>query len=107
MYFFHIGRISIWKPSNKDPDQPYICTRVLKGHKHGVTGITQLPDGKLVSASYDRTVKMWDIFAPKTTTRTIVIHNNAGNFIFKLLVLYCRNFVIVTDLFDQPIVRSF
>ena len=35
--------------------------RVLKGHKHGVNGVAVLGSGRVVSASDDGTLRVWDV----------------------------------------------
>jgi len=37
----------------------------LRGHTKYVFGLTQLPDGRLASASYDTTVRIWDVAAQR------------------------------------------
>ena len=37
-----------------------ICSLVLEGHSGFVTALAVLPDGKLASASWDETVRVWD-----------------------------------------------
>ena len=39
--------------------------RTLNGHGHFVTGLAVLADGRLASASHDRTLKIWDAFSGK------------------------------------------
>jgi WD40 repeat protein len=48
--------------------------RVLLGHTNGVTRLVASADGKtLVSASLDRTLRVWDLTAPTTGTAEIVL----------------------------------
>ena len=37
------------------------CERVLEGHTHWVTCVSVLPDGRVVSGSDDKTLRVWDI----------------------------------------------
>ena len=37
----------------------------LTGHEHTVWTVTALPDGRVVSGSYDKTLKVWDLNKPK------------------------------------------
>lgn len=39
---------------------PDPCLRVLEGHTDGVNGVLSLPDGRLLSWSGDRTLRLWD-----------------------------------------------
>ena len=41
--------------------QPYMVNKVttIRGHTNYVTSVIQLSDGRLVSASYDNTLKVW------------------------------------------------
>ena len=43
---------------NKDT---YVPEQILKSHTEGVTWINQLPNGKLISCSYDKSIKIWGI----------------------------------------------
>ena len=38
-----------------------ICLLTLEGHTYGVSSLAALPDGKLVSGSYDNTIRVWDV----------------------------------------------
>jgi len=61
------GCIQIWELR---ATQPATCVQTLSGHTHWVLGLAFAPDGpssspgrgsQLVSASWDRTVKLWDV----------------------------------------------
>jgi len=36
------------------------CLRVLEGHTRGVTSVCALGDGRIVSGSYDKMLRVWD-----------------------------------------------
>lgn len=57
------GPIHVWSLAN-----PQRAPRVLEGHTGPVNGLSYLPDGRLVSISSDRTVRLWDIGAPEAAT---------------------------------------
>ncbi len=44
---------------------PIGCQETLTGHKDCVTSLLVLPDGRLVSGSYDNTIKLWDLSKPQ------------------------------------------
>lgn len=53
------GDIHFWNETDNNYFQPMMC---LKGHRHEVNSIEYSPDGTtLVSASSDRTVRIWDL----------------------------------------------
>lgn len=42
--------------------QSFECLRTLHGHDHNVSSVTFLPNGDfIVSASRDKTIKMWEV----------------------------------------------
>lgn len=43
------------------------CELTLKGHTGGIRNLDLLDNGCLVSASYDKTLKVWNLDIPKTT----------------------------------------
>lgn len=67
----HCLYIKIWSRS----EGSFICKSVLRGHEYVVTSLIQLSDGRLVSGSYDRTIRFWDI-ATGNSTRTVSVHQN-------------------------------
>lgn len=49
-----------------------ICVQVLSGHEGPVASITFSPtDAVLASASWDKTLKIWDIFQSKGSRETL------------------------------------
>ncbi len=36
------------------------CVATLQGHTHWIRCVTLLPDGRFVSGSFDKTLKIWD-----------------------------------------------
>ena len=48
--------IKIW-----DSKPPYSCLTTLVEHSNGVNALIVLPDGRLVSGSSDKTIKIWDV----------------------------------------------
>jgi len=48
--------LKIWRKDSKDR---YVQTRILIGHNNTVTGL-EVFDGKLISSSYDKTIRIWD-----------------------------------------------
>src|SRR5262249_50136 len=69
-----LGDILIWDlPENPEKDPPAPC-RWLKGHTGQVTGLAATPDGRwLISAGYDRAIRLWDMNAAAEATVDIVM----------------------------------
>jgi WD40 repeat protein len=68
------GEILLWdlpERSGKDLPPP---RRLLKGHSNFVTALAATPDGRwLISASYDHTVRMWDMTTEPEEKQIIVM----------------------------------
>ena len=48
------------------PGYMYNHVRVLSGHENSVSSVTQLTDGRIVSGSYDKTLRVWGYVDPET-----------------------------------------
>lgn len=68
------GQILIWDlPASVGGDAP-VPVRRLDGHTNQITKLLSTPDGKtLISASYDHTLRYWDMDAPATETAEVII----------------------------------
>lgn len=67
-------KIKVWSASRGD------CTQTLTGHEQLVRALSFDPaTGRLVSASYDKSVKVWDLDTGKLTTE---FKNNHASHIF-------------------------
>ncbi|MBI3855045.1 MAG: WD40 repeat domain-containing protein [Planctomycetes bacterium] len=73
-----LGQITLFDLAEK-PDGPApLPVRRLEGHTNAVTSLAALPGtGALVSASYDHTIRWWDLQAPAEGTMTIVLDRKA------------------------------
>jgi hypothetical protein len=54
-------------PSLTPPDASLV--RILKGHISSVSPVTVTPDGRVVSSSWDKTLRVWDLATGDTKTR--------------------------------------
>jgi WD40 repeat protein len=51
---------------NEEEDRPDQSLRVFKGHENRITGVIVTPDNKsIISTSYDKKIKIWDINSAK------------------------------------------
>lgn len=68
------GRILVWDlPETPGADLPTPVRR-LDGHTNEVTRLLATPDGKtLISASYDHTIRYWNLDAPSTGSAEIIL----------------------------------
>ena len=49
------------KNSNNDDKNEFQCVKTLEGHTDKVVSLIEIESGKLVSGSYDKTIRIWDI----------------------------------------------
>ena len=56
--------IRVWDLDKQSGDEGY--ARVLTDHTDDVSSVTQLKDGRIVSGSWDRTLRVWGYVASKT-----------------------------------------
>ncbi|WP_330927144.1 WD40 repeat domain-containing protein [Candidatus Sororendozoicomonas aggregata] len=54
------------------------CQETINAHKDSVTSLLVLPDGWLVSASYDKTIKVWDLSKPKGERCVAILTGHEG-----------------------------
>lgn len=76
--------VKLWDFS---PSGQYACVKTLMGHDHNVSGVGFFKDGKLVSCSRDKTLKVWDAnsgYCLKTLVgheewvRKVAVHQDSG-----------------------------
>src|SRR4029077_2911969 len=68
------GQILVWDlPEQPGGDAPTPIRR-LDGHTNEVTRLVATPDGKtLISASYDHTIRFWDMDAPASGNAEVIL----------------------------------
>lgn len=68
------GRILLWDLPEKPGGELPTPVRFLEGHTNEVTRLLATPDGKtLISASYDHTIRYWNMDAPATGSAEIIL----------------------------------
>jgi WD40 repeat protein len=72
------GQIFLWElPDNPGAPAPPPVRR-LDGHSNAITALAATPDGRrLLSTSYDHTVRVWDLQAATEKTETVVLNSTA------------------------------
>jgi WD40 repeat protein len=74
----YYGQIFVWDlPEKKDAPAPPPVRR-LDGHSNTITALAATPDGRrLISTSYDHTVRVWDLNAAAEKTENVVLDPTA------------------------------
>ena len=52
---------------------PGVAPRVLEGHQQNVNGVAFLPDGRVVSAGYDATIRIWSLATPAESPEVVTL----------------------------------
>jgi WD40 repeat protein len=72
------GQIFLWELPEKPGAPAPPPVRRLDGHTNSITALAATPDGRrLFSASYDHTVRVWDLQAAAEKTETVVLDPTA------------------------------
>jgi WD40 repeat protein len=74
----NLGQIVVWDlPEQPGDPAPAPCRR-LDGHTNVISRLVSTPDGRwLISASYDHTIRFWDMQAPAKGSEEIVLNARA------------------------------
>lgn len=68
------GAILVWDLPEKTGGAAPLPTRKLDGHSNGITKLQATPDGRwLISASKDRTIRIWDMHATQSEKGTVIV----------------------------------
>jgi WD40 repeat protein len=71
----NLGQILLWDLPGKAGGQAPPPVRRLDGHTNAITHLRSTPDGRqLISASYDHTIRYWDVEAPPTGSATVPLN---------------------------------
>ena len=74
----HLGQLLVWDLPEKPGDPLPAPVRRLDGHTNQISRLLCTPDGKwLISASYDHTIRYWDMEAEATEEGTVVLNPKA------------------------------
>jgi len=69
-----LGALLVWDLPEKPGTQELLPVRRLDGHTNVITKLLPLPDGRrVVSASCDHTLRVWDLDAPSTGKGKVII----------------------------------
>ena len=82
----------------KNPKICFKCIKTLKGHTDYVTSLIVLSDGKIVSGSADKTIKIWNPMDKYNCIRTLEGHNSNVCSLMRL-----KDDKIVSGSFDRTI----
>jgi WD40 repeat protein len=74
----NLGQVLVWDLPDKAGGPPPSPVRRLEGHTNVVSRLLSSPDGRtLVSASYDHSIRSWDLQAPPGGPETLVLNARA------------------------------
>jgi WD40 repeat protein len=71
----NLGQILVWELPDKQTEPAPAPVRRLDGHSNVISRLLATPDGRwLISSSYDRTLRAWDLLAPANGNATVVLN---------------------------------
>jgi WD40 repeat protein len=78
------GQLFVWDLSSVTAETKTVSpVRRLDGHTNGITRLVTTPEGTLVSASLDRSIRLWDLNAPASGQAEVVMDIEARQAEFK------------------------
>ena len=66
--------VKVWRRAN--PSADYSCVETLAGHTAGVESVAVMADGRIVSGSRDKSVKIWSLVT-KSCVDTLMGHSDS------------------------------
>jgi WD40 repeat protein len=74
----NLGQIMLWDLPEKAGDPAPLPCRRLDGHSNVITRLLSTPDGRyLISASYDHTIRVWDMQAEAKGSEEVILNAHA------------------------------
>jgi WD40 repeat protein len=70
----NLGQVLVWDLPEKPGGHPPSPVRRLEGHTNVVTRLLSTPDGRLLSSSFDHSIRCWDLQAAAAGTEAVVLN---------------------------------
>ena len=86
------GDIKIWNRASGE------CLQIIDAHLSWITGLVALPNGNLVSCSWDKTIKLWDLVRGGKCLKTLTGHSN-----WICCIILLRNGLLASGCYDNTI----
>ena len=91
--------IIIWKPNELEG---YFYVQTLNGHKSDINGLIELKDGRILSSSKDRTLRIWKSYVKEEKNKENLIQYK----IDEILNEYKHGLYLIRQLKDERIISS-
>src|SRR5262249_49699805 len=70
----NLGQILLWELPDKPGGAAPAPLRKLDGHTNVISRLLPMPDGRLLSSSYDHTIRVWDVKAAASGSETVPLN---------------------------------